>query len=240
MTGGKMAGKRKSTNGGKGKWAPVRPLKAIEVSRLGPGIHSDGNGLYLVVQESGSRSWILRTMVCGRRCEIGLGGLDTRSLAQARIEAADLRAKARKGEDIVGDRRSKKLAARHEQSIPTFKKAARDVHKQLAPTFNSETHAYNWLQSLETYVFPVFGSKRVDEITSDDVLKALTPMWNDVPDTAGRTLRRIQAVFDWCQAKHYRDVIVNGITITKAHPCDGVRSALPKQKRTENHHESLP
>jgi len=215
-------------------------LKAVEVSKLRPGTYSDGGGLYLVVQESGSRSWILRTVVCGKRCEIGLGGLDTRSLAEARAEAAELRGKARKGEDILGDRRAKKLAGVHESSIPIFEKAAIEVHKNLKPTFKSETHAYNWLQSLKTYVFPVFGHKRVDTIDSNDILECLTPIWNEVSDTARRTLRRIDAIFNWCQAKHYRDIIVNGITVTKVHPCDGIRSVLPKQKRTENHHESLP
>jgi hypothetical protein len=43
-------------------------------------MHPDGNGLYLLVEESGSRSWILRTVIRGRRKDIGLGGLSTRLL----------------------------------------------------------------------------------------------------------------------------------------------------------------
>ena len=39
-----------------------------------PGRHGDGNGLYLVVKPSGSKSWVIRTVVRGRRCDIGLGG----------------------------------------------------------------------------------------------------------------------------------------------------------------------
>jgi len=52
----------------------------------------------------------------------------------------------------------------------------------------SETHAYNWMQSLETYVFPVFGDTKVNAIELDDVATALMPIWNKVPDTAARTL----------------------------------------------------
>src|SRR5262249_13031465 len=104
----------------------------------------------------------------------------------------------------------------------------------------NELHAYTWLHSLRLHVFPVFGSKRVDMIDSNDVLAALTPIWTTTAVTAPRVLQRIQAVLNWCQAKHYRDVIVNGITISKAHPCDGIRAALPKQNRSNGHHESLP
>ena len=60
---------------------------AIQLKNLEAGFHSDGRGLYLDVQPSGSRSWILRTMVKGKRRDIGLGGLATVSLADAREDA---------------------------------------------------------------------------------------------------------------------------------------------------------
>ena len=54
------------------------------VKALGPGRHSDGNGLYLVVDPSGARRWIVRTTVKGQRnragkplrTDFGLGGAD--------------------------------------------------------------------------------------------------------------------------------------------------------------------
>src|SRR5215813_9523542 len=89
-------------------------LKASEIMKLGPGLYGDGGGLWLVVQGSGSRSWKLRTMVKGRRCEIGLGGINTRGLLEARAEAAKLRSQARLGVDIVGDKRTEKLIQERE------------------------------------------------------------------------------------------------------------------------------
>ena len=56
-----------------------------------PGRHGDGNGLYLVVKPSGAKSWVLRTVVHGRRCDIGLGGFPLVSLAEAREAAFDNR-----------------------------------------------------------------------------------------------------------------------------------------------------
>ena len=52
-------------------------LVAAQLKNLKPGWHSDGRGLYLNVKPSGLRSWILRTMVAGKRREIGLGSLAT-------------------------------------------------------------------------------------------------------------------------------------------------------------------
>lgn len=55
----------------------VRTIKA-------PGRYVDGNGLHLVVQPSGARHWVLRTMVQGKRADIGLGGTSLVTRAEAR------------------------------------------------------------------------------------------------------------------------------------------------------------
>jgi integrase len=215
-------------------------LKAKGLEKLEPGKHYDGAGLELRVEPSGSRHWVLRTMVRKKRREIGLGSLSTLPLSEARIKAAELRAKARKGEDIVGERKEEREAEKRTAAIPVFEDAATIVHKELAKTFDSEDHAHNWLQSLKTYVNPVFGKKTVDKIDSSDVLAAIGPIWTEKADTAGRTLRRIKAVFDWCIVKGYRTVDVNGMKVTMPNPCDAIRAALPKRNGAMKHHEALP
>jgi hypothetical protein len=62
-------------------------------------MHRDGNCLYLKADSSGSRRWILRTMVQGKRRDIGLGGLTTTGLAEARVMAQIYRGIARAGGD---------------------------------------------------------------------------------------------------------------------------------------------
>ncbi|MDE0217395.1 MAG: Arm DNA-binding domain-containing protein [bacterium] len=49
-------------------------LTAARVRAAGPGKHQDGQGLYLRVTDTGSRSWLLRVTFDGRRREIGLDG----------------------------------------------------------------------------------------------------------------------------------------------------------------------
>jgi hypothetical protein len=58
----------------------VLAIRAIEK----PGRYADGNGLYLKVDPSGAKRWELRTVVRGKRCDIGLGGLRAVTLAEAR------------------------------------------------------------------------------------------------------------------------------------------------------------
>jgi hypothetical protein len=64
-----------------------------------PSLYGDGNCLYLKVDGSGSRRWFLRTMVQGKRRDIGLGGLTTTGLAEARLKAQTYRTIARAGGD---------------------------------------------------------------------------------------------------------------------------------------------
>jgi hypothetical protein len=47
----------------------------MRVSRLSaPGRFSDGGGLHLVIDKSGAKRWVLRTVVRGHRRDMGLGG----------------------------------------------------------------------------------------------------------------------------------------------------------------------
>ena len=51
------------------------------------GRYCDGQGLYLDVRSSGSRGWIQRLTIRGRRAELGLGGFPLVSLKEAREKA---------------------------------------------------------------------------------------------------------------------------------------------------------
>src|SRR5262245_57068428 len=118
-------------------------LTAVRVRTIKePGRYGDGNGLYLVVEPSGSRRWVLRVVVRGKRCDMGLGSASVVSLADARDDAANRRKIARRGGDPLAERR------RESQTMPTFKKAAEEVHATHAMTFRNRKHKAQWLQSL--------------------------------------------------------------------------------------------
>ncbi|PTQ10259.1 hypothetical protein CLG96_14225 [Sphingomonas oleivorans] len=85
------------------------PLTALKVRTAGPGRHADIYGLYLVVRESGSRSWVLRMQHKGCRRDFGLGPAHDLSLADARQMAAALRRMVRTGLDPVRERERRKV-----------------------------------------------------------------------------------------------------------------------------------
>ena len=102
---------------------PHRRLSAAGVrTHSKPGRYADGNGLYLLVDPSGAKRWVLRTVVSGRRCDLGLGSAQLVSLADAREDAARLRRVARAGGDPISERR------RERRAVPTFREAAVQVH----------------------------------------------------------------------------------------------------------------
>ncbi len=189
-----------------------------------PGRYTDGNGLYLVVDPSGAKRWLLRTVVRGKRCDIGLGGLRTVSLAEARETAAAYRKLARNGGDPLEQRRKQRL------TIPTFAEAAERVHEQHKKSWRNGKHGQQWMNTLITYVFPYFGDKPVNQIDTPDVLRALSPIWLTKPETARRVRQRISVVLDWAKVAGYR---------TGDNPVEGVAKGLPRQHDRDEHHKAL-
>lgn len=211
--------------GGKGRH-PEKALTTVQVRALKtPGRHADGNGLYLVVDRSGAKRWLLRTVVQGRRRDIGLGGVGLVSLAEAREKALAYRKVSRDGGDPLAERR-KALA-----TIPTFAEAAELVHAEHKATWKNAKHAAQWITTLRTYANPHFGSKRVDQIGTPDVLRALAPIWLTKCETASRVRQRIGTVLDWAKAAGHR---------SGDNPVEGVTRGLPKQGEREEHHAALP
>src|SRR5687767_3797511 len=87
---------------------PHNALTQVKINGLEPGFHADGNCLFLVVEDSGTKHWIVRTTVNGKRRDIGIGGLKYMSLADAREKAIEIRKVARAGGDPLAERRQKK------------------------------------------------------------------------------------------------------------------------------------
>ena len=202
---------------------PHNALAATFIRSAPVGRHADGNGLYLYVQRTGTRSWIQRLVIRGRKHELGLGSVQLVSLAEAREQALANRKLARAGGDPLADKR-------RTQGMPTFAEAAATVVEQKRAGWRSRRQATDWLQSLERYVFPSIGSRPVSEVSSADVLAVLTPIWHVKPDTARRLRQRIHAVLEWSIAMEHRT----------NNPCDRVGPVLGPQRDTVRHMRALP
>lgn len=202
---------------------PKDKLTPVSVRHKGLGRHADGRGLYLLVDGPGSRRWVLRVMVRGRRRDIGLGSAHDVSLADAREKARRLRKIAKDGGDPLAERRQK--------ASPEFETAARKCFEERADAWRNERHRAQWIASLEAYAFPIIGRTPVDQIGTPEVLKVLTPIWLSKAETARRVRQRIGLVLDWAMAQDYRP--------TRS-PTHEIGRVLPQQKGDTKHHAALP
>ena len=141
------------------------PLSARKVETAGPGRHGDGRGLFLYVKPSGSRSWILRYQVMGKRHDLGLGPYPEVSLAMARQRALEARRLIIEGADPIAEKRQAKPK--------TFKDAALELIKSKRPGWKNAKHAAQWTSTLEAYAFPSLGRMQIAQIATADVIGAL-------------------------------------------------------------------
>ena len=181
-------------------------LNALSVSRAKlPGMYPDGGGLYLQVTSAGARSWLYRYMLHGRSREMGLGPLHAVSLSDARTMAADCRRVRAAGADPIDMRKSARDAARLEAARTiTFKAAAEAYIAAHRHGWRNAKHAEQWTTTLETYVYPAFGSSSAQDVGVADVLKVIEPMWSTKTETANRVRGRIEAILDWAKARGHR------------------------------------
>lgn len=191
-----------------------------------PGRYSIGDGLLLVVNASGSRSWLARVRdPLGKRRDIGLGRYPEVSLKEARERASEHRRLARDGVDPVAEKRRARTV------IPTFKDASESVFNERKTGFKNEKHAWQWLTTLKEYAWPTLGSKPVDQITGPMIVHAVKPIWLEKPETARRTLQRIGIVIAWATAHGFREHEAS---------MRSIRMGLPPQPKGVKHFAAVP
>jgi integrase len=189
-----------------------------------PGRYADGGGLYLHVRRGGSKQWLLRTTIRRKRVDLHVGSVSYVTLAQARDKAYELQKTIKAGGDPRMDRSDK-------QNLPYFEDAAEQVWKQNLPSWKNEKHKTEWISSIRRYANPVVGQLQLDEITSAHIMKVLSPIWLEKPETARRLKQRLGTVLDWAKASGYRD---------GDSPLTGIKDALPKQIAKPRHHKAMP
>lgn len=206
--------------------------KGVEAKKE-PGMYGDGGGLYLRVGPTGAKSWIVRTVIHGKRRELGIGGADLVSLADAREKAAELRKVARTGGDPDAQRKAAAKAAAEaaRRNLVTFGKAAEAVHAKLLPKWKNQKHADTWLSGLKLHAFPRLAEKPVQSITRDDVLRVLEPIWTSRVETARRLRQRLHTVFQWAKDEGH---------FTGENPVDQIGLGLATVNKNTTHLAAMP
>lgn len=148
-------------------------------------------GLFLVVQKTGSKNWgqILHVKDSGEKPELGLGGFPTISLAEARQIASENHALARRG---INPKKTRAF----QQTIPSFAELAEEVIQSKRSGWTNDKSEKQWRSTLKMYAFPVIGRLPVSEITSRHIAIVLKPIWTTKVDTASKLRGRIESVLD--------------------------------------------
>lgn len=219
------------------------PAQVAAIVKSGtPGKYAVGGapGLALVIQPSGTASWVVRLRVDGKSTDRRLGSYslhggtgDALTLAQARRKAPELRVEIGQGTDRISVRRAEHEAAQQAAEAradeKTFAEVARLAHETKAAGFKNVKHAAQWITTLETYAFPFIGEKAVAEIRAGDVVEVLRSIWHEKPETAGRVAQRIAAVMRYAEAHGWTDRA----------PVKAALELLGPQKPQVKHHPAL-
>src|SRR5215471_15073225 len=184
-------------------------LKVNKLKSDTPGLLSDGGNLYLQITKGANgairRSWIFRfVMPGGRQRDLGLGGLETIGLAQARDLAKQARELLAAGIDPIDHRNEQRAKAAATLPVPSFDEVAKSYIAAHQSSWRNASHARQWPASLKTYVSPIIGKLPVNLITTDHVVKVLEPIWHGKTDTAKRVRGRIETVLDYATVRKFR------------------------------------
>jgi integrase len=185
----------------------IEKLSAVAVTKASkPGRLSDGGGLYLNVSPSGAKSWVFMWAKGGKRWEMGLGAFPDISLKAARDMAAKHRTAVAEGRNPIDERKKEKGK--------TFGEAAEAFIKSMEGTWRNEKHRYQWRQTLgcedssvkrKTDYCASLRDKPVAEVTTEDVLAVIEPIWQTKGETASRLRGRIEQVLDYARVNKWRE-----------------------------------
>jgi len=225
-------------------------LTDTQYRKAKPGKYPDGNGLYLIVSPSGTKSWQLRYVINGKRRQMGLlrskeGARVMREEiakellpAKARAVAAHYRVMAKDGTDPISQ--EKVATVREMREGVTFAEYAEQYIAQRRKAGNIVERTLVQIERyLRTYANPVIGDIPLLEVKRSDIIRMLTKddLWSEKWETADRTRTYVARVFKQFGIDPDNETIHN-----PAAPDDFLLASLPEKPvkaRKANRHASL-
>jgi integrase len=207
----------------------VNRLKPVQLRSLKPGLHPDGNGLYIFVSESGAKSWRLILNINGKRRELGLGPMSAVSLSEARYKRDEALKLRQQGLDPLQVWRGNGANG----NAITFGTVAKEFIALHEPTWKNEKHRNQW-KALERQA-ALLWDKPVQEVDVNDVLDVLQPIWTTKAETASRIRGRIEQVLSAAKARKLRSgenpAVWRG----------NLDQLLPRRRKgAQRHHSAMP
>jgi integrase len=173
--------------------------------------HPDGDGVYLVVQPSGAKSFALRYRFGGRTRNLRLGDAATSeaaaeggalTLAAARVRAAEARLQIERGVDPGFHKPAHSGPDRVEALVAQFL----DLHVFRKTRPNSAAATKRIFRNI---VLPAWRGRSIHDIRRRDVIDLIEKVATDRPYAANRTLAALSKFANWLVA---RDAIATSFT----------------------------
>ncbi len=225
-----MDSKTKNDNSNTVKSRARNRFTAVAVRSMDEvGYHHDGGGLYLQVSPTKTKSWVLRYTINKKVRYMGLGSAVDWTLAEARERAHKYRQLLSDGIDPQTFREQARLHRTAQETEAsrlrrTFAECAKEYHDANADDWKNAKHKDQWINTLTTYAFPVFGKVPISQLSRDQLRQALLPIWKTKAETASRVLQRIRTVVNYGAAMGY----CNGLD---SEQWDQLKKSLPKNSK---------
>lgn len=192
----------------------IKNLKAKET----PYKIFDGNGLFLYITPTGSKSWRYKYRFGGKQQTTCLGLYPDLGLAEAREKHRELREMLAAGSNPSWEKKKRKIHDNNQEVL--FEAIARRWHKNKEETWTAN-YATMVLRNLEADIFPQFGRLPIDQIEAPLIINTLRRIQaRDAYDVAHRVLGYCRNIFDYAR--------IEG-TI-KYNPAQNLTQALKKKR----------
>ena len=185
---------------------------------------SDGSGLYLLLNTTGSRLWRYDYRFDGKRKTLSFGPYPEVTLKEAREKRDNSRKMIRDGIDPSQAKKAQKESASGADSFETI---AREWFSKFSPAW-TPSHGERILRRLERDIFPWIGKRPIAEVKAPELLNVLRRIEErGAVETAHRASQNCGQVFRYAVAtgRAERD------------PTGDLRGAIPPTKQT--HHASI-
>lgn len=196
--------------------------------------HNDGGGLYLVVKASGAASWKFKFTLNGKPEKMGLGSTAVRNIDEARDLAATYRRLVRDGKDPRVLQRPDGVVVK---TSPLFKNFAQVICDTATAGLKNQKAKAKWQMNVDVYFKPIHD-KHMHELTVQDMLDVLLPIWTRIPVAASEARGRLQRIVQASMSLGHRPL--NEANIASLAVLEPLLPQARKKGQIRGSHPSLP
>ena len=164
-----------------------------------------------------------------------MGSFPEISLASAKEKTLKARALILSGVNPIEARaQASQEAKRKVQNTVTFSRFSQDYIESISSEWSGPRQYQRWTSSITNHVIPVIGNMTMEQISTENIVEVLAPIWKTKTETATKLRSRLQRIFSAAITLGFR---------TKPNPADfknHLENILPSVRRDVKHHEALP